>query len=211
MENKDSLSYWTKIAQNNPTELTAKVNPCNDFTQMDADFIMKYANENTEILDLASSTGLTINKYYRKIKHIEAVELYKEFTKFIEKTDKISIVNCDVKDYNSDKKFDLVNMFGITCYFNDEEVKSLYKKYQSYLRPNGKIIVKSQFGVEEDVIVSGFSKELQTDYFCCYRHLPKEVEILKSVGYKDIKTFDIYPPECNRWSNTHFYAIVADK
>ena len=43
MENKDSLSYWTKIAQNNPTELTAKVNPCNDFTHMDADFIMKYA------------------------------------------------------------------------------------------------------------------------------------------------------------------------
>ena len=209
MENKDALNYWTKVAQNNPNELIAKVNPCNDFTQMDADFIMKYANVNTEILDLASSTGLTINKYYQKVKHIEAVELYKEFSKFIQKTDKISIVNCTVMDYTSDKKFDIVHMFGITCYFSDEEVTKLYKKYYSYLRPNGKLIVKSQFGVDDDVIVSGFSKELQTDYFCCYRYLPKEVEILKTVGYKNIQTFDIYPPEGNRWSNTHFYAIVA--
>ena len=58
MENKDSLNYWTKIAQNNPTQLTAKVNPCNDFTQMDADFIMKYANENlrTSIYKLKNLT-----------------------------------------------------------------------------------------------------------------------------------------------------------
>lgn len=210
MKNKDALSYWEEKAKNNPNPLVAKVNNCNDFTQMDADFIMKYANEKSNILDLASSTGLTINKYYQKVNHIEAVELFESFTKYIAKSDKISIVNCDVVDYFSDKQFDIVNMFGITCYFNNDEVISLYEKYKKYLRNEGKLIVKSQFGIKQDVIISGFSQEQQTNYYAYYRYIDKEVEILKNIGFKNIEVIDIYPPDCNRWSNTHFYAIVAE-
>lgn len=211
MKNINALNYWTKIAKNNPNPLIAKVNSCNDFTQMDADFILKYADENTNILDLASSTGLTINKYYNKVKHIEAVELYEEFTKFIAKTDKISIVNCNVTKYSTTKIFDIITMFGITMYFNNEEVVDLYKRYYAFLKKDGRLIVKSQFGIKEDVEIAGYSDELKTDYFCFYRHIDKEVRILENIGYKNIEVVDIYPPECNRWKNTHFYAIVAEK
>ena len=31
------------------------------------------------------------------------------------------------------------------------------------------------------------------------------------IGYKNIEIVDIYPPEANRWDNTHFYSIVAEK
>lgn len=211
MKNKNVLDYWTKVADNNPDPLAAKVNACNDFTQMDADFIMKYANSSSNILDLASSTGLTINKYYHKVNHIEAVELYENFTKYIEKTDRISIVNCKVQDYSTDKQFDIVTMFGITFYFNDNEVVDLYKRYQGFLKNSGKLIVKSQFGVSEDVVIAGYSQELKTDYYAWYRHIDKEVAILKNIGFKNIEVVDIYPPECNRWDNTHFYAIVGEK
>ena len=33
----------------------------------------------------------------------------------------------------------------------------------------------------------------------------------KEIGFKNIEKFDIYPPEANRWNNTHFYAIIAEK
>ncbi len=44
----------------------------------------------------------------------------------------------------------------------------------------------------------------------CFK-IEKEIELLKNIGFKNIETFDIYPPEANRWNNTHFYAIVGEK
>lgn len=50
-----------------------------------------------------------------------------------------------------------------------------------------------------------------TTIFASYRHIDKETLLLENIGYKNIKVVDIYPPEANRWDNTHFYAIVAEK
>jgi hypothetical protein len=101
-------------------------------------------------------------------------------------------------------------MFGVAQYFNEDEILGIYKKYYSNLKENGKMLIKNQFGVNEDVLVSGYSEELKTDYYSQYRHIDKEVDILKKVGFKNVEVIDIYPPECNRWENTHFYAIVAN-
>ncbi len=59
--------------------------------------------------------------------------------------------------------------------------------------------------------MSGYSKEQKADYFSQYRHIDKEVKILKDIGFKNIETFDVYPKQANRWNNTHFYAIVGEK
>ena len=211
MKNEQAISYWGKMAANKPNEKTIKVSETNDYTQLDADFIMNYATADSTILDLASGTGLTINKYCEKVKHIEAIELFKEFSSFIKKTPNITIVNQDIKEYKTDQKFDIATMFGIVSYFNEEEIKTLYKKYYDYIENQGLLIVKNQFGVKEDVVVSGYSDELKTDYYSQYRSLEKEINILKQAGYRNIEAIDIYPPECNRWENTHFYAIVAQK
>lgn len=211
MDNNKALEFWKTLASSNPDEKTVKVNPINDLTHIDANFILRYVNENTDILDLASGTGLTINRLYDKVRHIDAVELFPEFSKFIKSNPKITVINQDIVEFQTEKKYDIITMFGIVSYFNEEDIKKIYYKYFDTLKPGGKLIVKSQFGVKEDVEVSGFSQELQKDYFSLYRHLEKEVKILESVGYKNIDVVDIYPPENNRWDNTHFYAIVAEK
>ena len=77
------------------------------------------------------------------------------------------------------------------------------------MKHDGKIIIKNQFGIEQDVTVEGYSQEQKTEYYAQYRQINKEVSILSNIGYKNIEVFDIYPPECNRWQNTHFYAIVG--
>ena len=73
------------------------------------------------------------------------------------------------------------------------------------------MIVKNQFGLHEDVTVDGFSEELQENYFSQYRYIDKEIRLLREVGFNNIEVVDIYPKECNRWDNTHFYALVAEK
>lgn len=209
MDHSKAIRYWEYMASDNPTEKTAKVNPQNDFTDFDAEFIMKYANETSELLDLASGTGMALNKYYKRVGHVDAVEMFPEFTKFIAKSPNINIFNESITDFVSSKKYDIVLMFGIVQYFNEDEMKNLYIKYKNYLKPTGKLIIKNQFGVKEDVTVSGISKELNKPYYSQYRHLDKEVNTLKSLEFDPVIVTDIYPPEANRWDNTHFYAIVA--
>jgi cyclopropane fatty-acyl-phospholipid synthase-like methyltransferase len=211
MNNQQSIEYWKKKASNNPDEKTIKVNLVNDYTQIDADFILKYTNANSEILDLASGTGLTINKFYSKVKHIDAVELFDDFSKFITKTPKITIINQNIIEYETNKQYDIITMFGIVSYFNYSEIETIYRKYHKNLRNTGKLIVKNQFGIAKDVEISGYSEELRENYFSQYRDINNEAIILKKAGYKNIEIVDIYPPECNRWNNTHFYAIIATK
>lgn len=211
MNIEQSLDFFNNLARQNPNEKSVKIskNGISDFSSMDAKFIMKYAGKDSEILDLASGSGLIINKINDQVKKITAVEVFKEFSKFIKITNNICIINEDVRFFETIEKFDLVTMFGIVQYFNEEEIIQLYKKYTKYLKKNGKLIIKNQFGIEEDVSVEGFSEELQKNYYSEYRYINKETEILKNIGFKNIEVIDIYPPECNRWKNTHFYAIVA--
>lgn len=211
MNHNEAIQYWKDMANNNPDEKTAKVNPQNDYTAVDAEFIMKYADKASEILDLASGTGLAISKYYKKVGHIDAVEAFSEFTKFIPKSPNIDIFNESIVDFEPKKQYDLALMFGIVQYFNESEIKDLYTKYKKCLKTSGKLIIKNQFGIKKDVVVSGVSEELGKPYYSEYRHLDKEVELLKSIGFKALNVFDVYPSEANRWDNTHFYAIVADK
>lgn len=210
MQNKNSLSFFQNMANNNPDEKSVKITKISDFSDRDAKFILKYADENTEMLDLASGSGLVINKLYKKVKHITAVEAFEQFSKFIEKAANIKVINQDISLFSTDKTFDLITMFGIVQYFNEVEIIKIYKKYYKNIKKGGKIIIKNQFGVKEDVTVAGFSEELKTNYYSQYRHIDKEVKILSDVGYKNVEIIDIYPPECNRWDNTHFYAIVAE-
>ncbi len=209
MNNKEAIKFWKEKSRNNPTEKTIKVNPVNDYTQVDADFILKYSTPKSTILDLASGTGLTINKYYDKVGHITAVEMFEQFSKFIIKSPKVDIINEDISNFSTDKHFDIINMFGIVSYFNESEIRTLYSKYKNYLNETGVLLIKNQFGVNENVIVNGFSEELKTDYFSEYRFVDLEVAILKEVGFKSVQVVDIYPPEANRWNDTHFYALVV--
>ncbi len=197
-DNASLTPYDVKLANNS------------DFSGRDGEFIMQYADSSSTILDLASGTGLIINKIFDKVGHITAVEQFEKFTQFIQNSDNITIIHDNIFNYIPDREYDLITLFAVMHYLNEQEATEIYRKYLPFLKKNsGTLIIKNQFGVKEDVNVSGYSDEQQTEYYAQYRHIDKEIEILRSVGYREVKVTDIYPPECNRWENTHFYAITA--
>lgn len=209
MDNNKSLIFFSKLAQGNTSKKDVKINKFNDHTDIDAEFILKYSNHDTTILDLASGSGLIINKIYKKVKHITAVEKFTEFSKFIIKSDAITIINEDISKLKIKNKYDLITMFGIVQYFNTLEIRDIYKKYLKNLNIGGKLIIKNQFGLNKDIIIDGYSEELKTNYYSEYRFIKNEINILLELGITKVEKYDIYPNEFNRWNNTHFYALVA--
>lgn len=211
MNNTNALEFFQNMSKKMSDDDKCVKLACNaDCTDIDAKFIMKYADKNTQMLDIGTGTGLIINKMYDKVKYIECIEPFKEFSNHLVKSDNITVINKKIFDYKTDKKFDLVTIFGSMHYFNGEEAKKIYSIVKELLKSKGKLIIKNQFGVKEDVTVSGYSEEQKADYFASYRYIQNEVKLLENIGYQNIEVVDIYPPEANRWDNTHFYAIVAE-
>jgi len=211
MNNENALNFFKNLSEINKEAWAVKFTKTNDHTNYDVNFILNYISTDMSILDLGSGTGLIINKLYDKVKHITAVEPVFNFTKHIAKKNNIEVVNKTVIEFIPSKKYDLITFFGVMQYFNEEEAVEIYRKYFQYVKDGGKMLIKNQFGVHSDVTVDGYSEEMKTNYYSCYRYIEKEVNILKDIGFKKVETVDIYPPEYNRWENTHFYAIVAEK
>lgn len=210
--NNNALTFFEKMANSDTlAPNSVKLAKNSDFSDIDTDFIRKYTNNTSTVLDLGAGTGLTVNKLYPYVKSIVAVEPFSQFTQYIIRKDNIEIINCDATQFSSTNKYDAILLFGVMHYMDEKEATDIYTKYINYLSKNGKMIIKNQFGVLEDVTIEGFSEELQDNYFAQYRHIDNEVSLLRKVGFNKIEVTDIYPPKCNRWENTHFYALVAEK
>ena len=210
MKNKDAQSYYDEMAKRieNPYETR---NKAKDFSRYDIEFMKQYVNKNFVLLDLGSGTGLLINHLVEDFKKIIAVEKYPEFSRFINNHENLTIINEDIMDFNMTEAIDVASLFGVMSCFNCEEAKTVYYKVFNMLQDNGTLIVKNQMGVSQDVVIAGWSNELQTNYFAEYRYVDAEIKLLESIGFKRIEKIDIYPQEYNRWVNTHFYALVCKK
>ena len=210
--NEKSLSFFEEMSNDEKcNQNSLKLAKNSDFTTYDVEFIMRYANNTTNILDLGSGTGLIVNKIYDKVGRICCVDPIVKFTNYIMQSDNIEVVNKNMFRFSTKEKFDIISMFGIMHYLDENEAKCVYEKFYNNLNVGGCYIIKNQFGKCEDVIINGYSDELGKDYYANYRYIKKEVSILEDVGFTKVEVFDIYPKECNRWDNTHFYAIVAKK
>lgn len=209
MNNKQSLNFFSQL-------ITKSIKPGiekygNDSTNHDANFILTNKLNAKSLLDIGSGTGLILKKINTHFDIIHAIEPYKELSNHIELKKNIKVINSNIFDFEPKIMYDMISIFGVMHYFNEHETELVYKKCYDMLNSRGILIIKNQFGIKSDVFISGYSEELNSDYYANYRYIEKEKSLLQEIGYKNTRQFDIYPPELNRWDNTHFYAIICNK
>jgi len=202
--------YYNKLAKKITSPIETR-NKAKDFSKFDIEFVKKYSGKDLSLLDFGSGTGLLINNIANYFKEIVVVEKYKKFSDFIIKSSNIDIINCDILNFSIDRYFDLITIFGVMNYFNSIEAEKIYSSVFEILKHGQLMLVKHQMGVNENVVIDGYSQELKTDYYSEYRWLNNEMQLITNAGFSIIETVDIYPEEFNRWSNTHFYALVCEK
>lgn len=204
---KDSTTYWESLSKKikHPKE-TKNKRP--DTSDIEVNFLSAYLDTTTQILDIGSGTGLIINKLIEKVGHITAVEKFRGFTKHIVDHPNMLVINADLEGFFMRKSFDVILCTGVAQCFPKQTMTSIYEDMFQMLKPGGKMLLRMHCGLQEDVLVNGYSEELQTDYFAEYRQKDKEISLLESIGFTDIEVHDILPDTINVWENTrHFYFV----
>ncbi len=206
--NAKASVYYDKLASNIKTALETR-NKAPDFGAYDVELVKSFSDQaQATWLELGAGTGLMTNHLTDHFKEIVAVEKYPEFSKFINESPNLTVVNEDILLMEPSEKFDLVTLFGVMNFFNIDEASKVYKAVSQTVKPGGRLIVKHAMGVSKDVLVDGVSSELQQYYFSEYRHVDKEISLLESHGFKLEDNIDIYPDEFNRWTETRYRALV---
>lgn len=211
IDNIKSLEFFSSLASENPGPAATKLAANNDFSRIDASFVGKYSNSGAILCDLGSGTGSLVNKIYDKFSKVICVEPFTQFSKFIENNEKLEIVNSTFENFVPTEKFDIITAFGFLQYFNLDEAQIIYDKIAMIIKDKGILLVKNQFGVNENVEVNSWSEALNRYYFSQYRTLDQEKMILRKAGFQFVTVHDIYPAECSHWDNTHYYCLVCSK
>ena len=209
MDNEKALQFFGKLVAKSSDKGVEKYG--HDTTSLDAEFILRHAISGSTLLDLGAGSGLILNKIETVFGSIDAVEPIAELSRHIVASPRIRVYNTSIFEFIPSHRYELATLFGVMHYFNEAEARHVYQLCFDWIASGGKLIIKNQFGVHEELTVSDFSEELGMTYHAQYRHIEKEVSILESLGFVDTHVVDIYPAECNRWNSTHFYAIVVTR
>jgi len=163
------------------------------------------------MIDLGAGSGLLTNKIAPLLHSVVAVEKFPEFSKFIKRSRNVEVINADLRGFKTSRSFDIALLTGVAQCFPKDEAKNIYKNTYQMLKADGVMLARTHCGLDGDVLIDGFSKELDTDYFAEYRYVHSEVELIRSAGFSTVEYFDIYPDSLNVWDNTRHFFFVCNK
>jgi cyclopropane fatty-acyl-phospholipid synthase-like methyltransferase len=177
----------------------------------DLKFIRDFVTSDSTVLDLGCGACAILNVLADECQYIVGVEKASGLIRHCRRDlpSKTQYVVSDILEYQPDRLFDVVIIFGVVNFITAAESVVLYARIFSMLKAGGRLIVKHACGVHEEVVVDTHSEVIGSRYNARYPKLEDEVQRLRT-NY-DVKVVDIYPPAINKWENTHFYAFVAAK
>jgi 2-polyprenyl-3-methyl-5-hydroxy-6-metoxy-1,4-benzoquinol methylase len=176
----------------------------------DLAFIAKYVYAHSHVLDLGCGTGAIANALEPHVAHMTVVDQNAEFLKYCVISPKVRKKTADIARYVDDHHYDVILLFGVLNYLNDDEVLGLYKRCHGFLKPQGKLLIKHACGIAENVIIDAYSGLLRQHYHALYRSLKQDRQLIAKCFYEH-SVIDIYPKHLNPWPNTHFYAFIVGK
>jgi 16S rRNA G527 N7-methylase RsmG len=208
--NRDAIEMFESLSQKDLPFCSEKLTANGDHSEIDVLFISKYLNRDSVWLDIGSGSGAIINKINpNDIKKLICVEPIENYAKKIKKAENVEVITATFDDFITQNHFDLITAFGVMHYFNSTEAYNVYRHLGSIAKDKCYLIIKNQFAVKNKVIINNFSNELKMHYFAEYRTVEEEKTMLREAGFDFVDLIDIYPNTANRFSNTHFFALVT--
>lgn len=180
-----------------------------DDGRLEIDFRLakSHSSPQSRVLDLGAGSCTLSGLLEPHVASVLAVDKFDGFLKHAPRSAKFRTECVDIVEFQSQDSFDLILLFGVVSYLNLNDERDLYERCQSMLSSTGTFIVKHQCGLAGELIVDKHSTELDAHYHARYPDYQSQSELLGK--YFAVSTVDIYPPEFNRWENTHFYAFVC--
>lgn len=205
-----SQQYWENLSKRIKTPAETK-NKRPDTSDLEVEFLSRFLDKSDEVIDIGSGSGLIVNKLIQKVKHITAVEKFEGFTKFIIDHPNVLVIIADITGFRIRKEYDAALCLGVTQFFVEKEALDIYENLYLMIKQEGLLIIRMQCGLEKDIVVDGYSEELETEYFAEYRQKEKEIELLKKAGFSRVDTFDIFPDTLNVWPDSRHFIFVCYK
>ena len=202
--------YWAKLAKQ-ITDPKQMRNKRDDYSDLEIDFLKPYLKPDTSVLDLGSGSGLVVNKLVKLVGHITAVEKFQNFSRFIEQSDNLELINADIVGFRLHRQFDLVLATGVIQCIERRHIADIYKNVFMMTKAGAHFIAHIHCGLQEDVIVDRFSEELNTDYYAEYRKHEWEKQQMLAAGFRSVEIHDIFPDWLNKWPNTRHFLFVCQK
>lgn len=180
-------------------------------------------NNSDIIVDLGAGIGLWSEYFSKKVNKIYLVEKQEEFiNKAKERVKKISlnnidVIHSDVLDFElQENSVDYVFLSGVTIYLDNELLNSLINKIYKYLKPNGKLIHRDAYGIDELYLVNNFSEALGMQYNAIYRTKAEyDGYFLENCNFKKIYDQDMYEggnsSPYNKWKETRLRLALYQK
>lgn len=175
--------------------------------ELDFRLVQMHSTPQARVLDLGAGSCTLSGLLEPHVASVLAVDKYDGFLKHAPRTAKFRTECADVVEFRSHSSFDLILLFGVVNFLNIDDERELYERCRAMLNASGTFIVKNQCGIEGERIVDKHSAELGAHYHARYPAYQGQLELLSE--HFDVSVVDIYPPEINRWKDTHFYAFVC--
>lgn len=159
--------FWEQRSRQSGIE-AARFHP--EFTPYDVALVAPHVADDALVLDLGCGTCALANALAeRGTVRVHAVDKYAGMLEFAQQRPNLTTEVADAVSYDSSQKYDAILLFGVINSIPDAvDRHRMYTSLSKMLRPAGKLILKSQFGVSEEVVVDAFSSDLGMDYAAVY-------------------------------------------
>lgn len=180
-----------------------------DFKGLNELLVLKYLKRGNSILDLGCGEGDLLKKVSSIIQFGEGVDWLPSYKQTI---DNVRFTCIDLKEFNPERKYDIITMFGITQYMQEDDLVKLYKKLKTSLKDGGKLLIKHQVSTcELDKEVASFSEKLNANYYSIFRTLKSDMKLLREGGFEIYDIIDPYPANFNKWPDTQYKMYICVK
>jgi len=225
-----SDKFWERYSKQNNSE-NSRMNLEVDEKKASEKFVLEKQHlekiisfkKSDTVVDLGAGIGLWSDFFSKKVSKVYLVEKQEHFITHAKKRINdlmlfnIETVLSDVIDFDiQENSVDYVFISGVTIYLSDDVLYVLAKKIFSYLKPNGKLIHRDAYGINERYVVDKYSDALGLDYSALYRTREEyDNYFIKKGNFKKKYDQDMYDggkkSPYNKWDETRLRLAIYQK